>query len=264
MAGTNYWQGTTDNYDTDGNWTLIKPVVDDRVLIPETNKQAILVGLDNENTIDLNEIYVARGFAANIGSTGTPWYISADLLKFFGSGEFWYKVGDAATDRLEIQAAKPSTVVNLDNGTGVMTLAQLTRGTITVVGDITTAIVGYVTNRLTDAKVEFTSAAGTVTLLKQYGGTVTAANVLTTVDHVDGTFVRTGTTALTTLYNHGGTCYYDGTGTVTTAHVFGGVLDLNRTLAEKTITTCYLYPGGELKHDETIHTVNIIYVKEAA
>lgn len=262
-APFNIWAGTTDNWGTAGNWTGIEPVDDDSVLIPEVSAQEIQTGLDNSG-VDLDDLIVARGFLANIGASGNQLKLAADLIKFWGGGEFWFQTAQAAaevTDELQVIAATPDIIVNLsDDGTSSITKAILHRGNITSSADITNLQAGFATNINTDLTLAITSGAGTLAALQQYGGVVTAANVITTVQKSAGTLIKTGTTAIATLWNLGGDTIYNSTGTLVTAHVVRGILDMTQTAKETTITDLWLYPDGQIKYDDKLTTITNLHV----
>ncbi len=204
---------------------------------------------------DLDALLVEPGYASNIGSSGSELNISADLVKFFGSGDFYYLDGAGTTDVVLIKSGSMSNTIELGGDT--ITTCTILRGTVTLAGTIGTMAtlrVGHVTNRESDAIVTIAAGATAYTAVHQAGGSVTCGSVTTTWNQNAGVSTYHGAIAMTTLQLKGGRMNYTSTGTLTTAWVYGGaVLDL--TGGAKTVTTLYILPGGKAIYDESLVTV---------
>jgi hypothetical protein len=210
----------------------------------------------NQTAVDLDLLLVEPGYSQNIGADGNELTISTDVLKFFGSGNFYYADGDTTTDLALINSGSMSNSIELGGDT--ITDCTILRGTVTLAGTIgtmTTLRVGYVTNRESDVKLTIASGATAYTTVYQVGGIVTCASAATTWDQSAGTSTFSGSVAMTTLHLRGGRMHYTSTGTLTTAWVYGGaVLDLSG--GQKTVSTLYILPGGKAIYDESLVTVS--------
>lgn len=255
---TRTWQGADTDWSTPGNWSAAtEPVSNDIAIIPASSAQAI-AGSD-ESAVDLDALLVEAGYLANIGSSGSELNISADLVKFFGSGNFYYLDGAGITDLVLINSGSMSNAIELGGDT--ITACTILRGTVTLAGTIGTMAnlrIGHVTNRESDVILTIAAGATAYTVVDQAGGVVTCGSVATTWNQSAGTSTYHGAIAMTTLNLKGGRMSYTSTGTLTTAWVYGGaVLDL--TGGAKTVTDLYLLPGSEAIYDSSLVTVTTLH-----
>lgn len=254
----NDWQGTTDAWDLAGNWTIIVPVTGEDVRIPGESGQAIQTGL-SQAAVDLNSLIVDAPYAQAIGGVGNELTISADLVKFFGSGNFYYKDGNGTTDVMLIHSGAMTNTIQVGGDT--ITDCTLLRGSVTIAGDLgtmTTLRIGHVTNRESDVDLTVTAGAGALTTVEQGGGVVSCALAATTWNMAAGTTTYSGSIALTTLVQKGGYMHYTSTGAITTAWVYGGAtLDLMG--GRKTVTNLYRLPGSRVIMDNDLVTVTNDY-----
>lgn len=259
MADTRVWTGGTDtDWSTAANWTApTEPVNGDTAIIAAATARSI-AGSD-ESAVDLAAILVEAGYMGDIGAPGTPLYISADLVKFFGSGNFYYKDGAGTTDLVLINSGSMANAIELAGDT--ITSCVILRGTVTLAGDITTMAnlrIGYVTNRESDVILTIAATATAYTVVDQAGGVVTCGSAATTWNQTAGQTTYHGAIAMTTLNLKGGRMNYTSTGTLGTAWVYGGaVLDL--TGGAKTVTDLYLLPDSEAIYDADIVTVTNLH-----
>ena len=114
---------------------------------------------------------------------------------------------------------------------------------------LTTADVGYISNRSSDATVTFgsgtTFAAGS-TLTTRGGTTFVECDVITAT-HSGGTCEICLAATVETLNVRGGTVYYTSTGISTTANVSsGGTLDFRRNSSGRTVTNANVFSGASV------------------
>lgn len=254
---------TSDDWDVTGNWLEgVVPINDDSVVLsalavrgPQTNVDQ--TAKNGGAGIDLDLLYSHPGFKYAVGSSGNPLKVGCDKLVVMGSGEFWYQNAPAGldTDIAYITAATPGTLVNLGGDT--ITELFALRGTIALdatLGAMTRLHVGYMDTRQSDVTLKINSAAGTLTDLFQGGGRVFADNLISNAVVYGGELEKGSTTAITVLdVMATGNVIYNSSGTITTARVRGR-LDLTKSSDAKTITTCIIFPGGDLKKIDELHT----------
>lgn len=246
------WLGSSGDLTSAGNWTGGVPGNGDRAFFragvatgPSTN----MTGL--ADTISL--IHIGRGCTFDIGGSGTELKVSATDIVHRGMGKLWYD-GDVASTNILIDC-DPGGSADIQ---GPITNARLLRGTITVGAVTTTNIfVGFRGSPSTDAVVTIGPTASTTTAYWQWGGTVTASNVLTTANVLGGTLTKTrGTSAaITTLNQSGGRVNYWTAATMTLGTLMGGTLDTIGAGQPQTITTLWLYPGSDIDRDTDLLTV---------
>lgn len=248
MAFDSKWAGVSDDWAADGNWdgADVTPVSNDDVLITGPNAQGIQTNVLGQGAVDLDSLIVGSSYTANIGASANALTISADLVKFFGSGQFWYADGAGITDEMHIVAANPGTLVNIGGAT--VTLLQALRGTLTLTGTITSLLLGYKNNINTDVIATLTAAAGTTGLVDQWGGSLTASNAITEYHKSGGSLAVADAGSMTTMYHKAGVTEWTSTGTVTTLHAMGGEINFDE--QDRTIATLYKYPGAKVEYDE--------------
>lgn len=254
MGAINVWQGATDAYDLAGNWSLIVPVNTNEVRIPGTSGQEIQTGL-NQTAVDLASFIVEPPYAQAIGGPGNPLITSAGLVKFFGSGDFYYQDGNGTTDVMLINSGSMANTIQLGGDT--ITDCTLLRGTITFPATLTTMTtlrIGHVTNRESDVNLTIVAGGTALTTVYQAGGIVANGVAATTWDMAAGTTTHSGSVSITTLIQRGGYMHYTSTGTITTAWVYGGAT-LDLTGGRKTVTTLYRFPGSTVIMDNDLVSV---------
>ncbi len=251
MADT-IWTGSSGDLTSAGNWSNGVPGNADRAFFragvatgPSTNMTGLV------DTLAL--IHIGRGCTFDIGGSGTELKASATDIVHRGQGKLWYD-GDVASTNIVIDC-DPGGSADIQ---GPITNIRLLRGTVTVGAVTTTNIfVGFRGSPSTDAVVTIGSGASATTAYWQWGGTVTAPNVLTTANVVGGTLTKDrGTSAaITTLNQSGGRVNYWTAATMTTGTLMGGTLDTIGAGQPQTITTLWMYPGSEIDRDTDLLTV---------
>lgn len=246
------------DWSTNGNWSSgTKPAIGDEAIIPNTNAANITIAGD-ETAVDLDMLYVQRGYTNTFGTSASPLQFSADLIKVLGSSGFYFEGTDVTTDEIRLQMPNNNTPVELGNAdTGDFERVICNRGLITLKANIlfsATGIVevGWKNDRANDVRVIIASGADTLPNLRMNGGTVTSDGAITEAHIRAGTLTQ-DTAAVTTAYVYDGArLELNGNGTVATTVVVygGGTLDLLQTSFLKTITTLYLFPGANIVWDK--------------
>ncbi len=251
MADSN-WTGGSGDLTSAGNWSNGVPGNADRGFFragvatgPSTNMSGLV------DTLAL--IHIGRGCTFDLGGSGTSLKVSETNIVHRGQGKLWYD-GDVSSANILIDC-DPGGSADIQ---GPITNMRLLRGIVTVGGVTTTNIfVGFRGSPSTDAVVTIGTGASTTTAYWQWGGTVTASNVLTTANVLGGTLTKDRGTAaaITTLNQSGGRVNYWTGSTMTSATIMGGLLDTIGAGQPQTITSLFLYPGSDIDRDHDLLTV---------
>lgn len=231
------------------------PTIDDELFFPSTNSQAVNVDVAALTAIDLNLLYVDKGFRGVIGTDGVPLEFSADLVKFFGGKAFHYKDGGGDTDLVIINAASPSTIITLDGDT--ITKIIVLRGNVTIKSSFGTLVdleVGWVNNRQSDATVTIQAGVVTpITNLRASGGVINSSSVITNVI-VDGGNYTQDTATATNVDIYSGFFNYNFAGTITALNLRGGTTDFTQNDLSKVVTNTNRFPNSVFKYDDDVTT----------
>lgn len=239
------------------------PIVNDDLSLPASNNQSLITNLAALNAIDLDLLYVDGGFGGAVGSDGTPFEISADLVKFFGAQAFHYKGGEGAltTDFVLIQASNPSTIITLD---GDMTRIIANKGNVVIKSSASTVTdldVGWVTNRRSDVTLTL-QGGGTldVTTMKASGGVINANAAITTA-FIDGANYTQDVATVTNVDIFSGDFNYKtGGATIGLLNMRGGKTNFTLTDLQKTLTNGYRWPGSQFEFiEETTTFTNPVF-----
>lgn len=262
---TRVWQGTDGDWDTAGNWsTATIPLTNDTVILPAGNSYSLTTTL-NQAAVDLDLLEIDAGYTGQVGASGTPLKIDADLVKHYGRGTLYYESDGAVTDWFIVNSMSNALAAYLDGDqitkitvqSGFVELAAtLGTGAITTTLEVGGSISG------TDVIIHPKSASPSsaiVTTLHQTGGTVRSTGVITTAN-VSGGMLKQDTYGIATLNVFpGGRVVYNSSednGILIAANVFeGGILDLSGTAYRKTITTLTLHHGSTLIRDPNLTTI---------
>lgn len=240
----------TSSYDT-----AATPANNDSLLLPSTNSQSMTTNMAGLTAIDLDVLFVDKGYGGAVGADGTPFEISSDLAKMFGGQPFHYKDGGGTTDLVIIRCANASTVVTLDGDT--LTKVIILRGNVVIkssTGTIADLEIGWVANRQSDANVTI-EAAGTVAItnLRMWGGIV-ANNAAATTAIINGGILTQDIATITTADVYSGLFNYNFAGTIATLNLRGGTTDFTLNDKTKTVTNTNRFPNSEFKFDDTLTT----------
>ncbi len=256
MAINIIWSSTTGNVTATASYsTAALPVDNDSLSLPSVITQALTTNLAGLTLIDLDLLYVDGQFGGAVGTDGTPFEISADLIKFFGGQAFHYKVGSVDSDLMIIRANAPGTIITLDGDT--ITKVIVLRGNVTLkssMGTVTDLHIGWVDNRQNDANVTL-QGDGTlaVTNLKMGGGQLSSNAAVTNTVICGGNMTQDIATA-TNVDIYDGFFNYNHGGTVALLNMFGGKTDFSQTDSQKTITNSNRFPNSEFLFNEDTTT----------
>ncbi len=263
------WQaaGLGDMSDSGSYSTGAVPSVSNGSLVfPAGVNQAATTNMAQLTAIDFDLILVEPGFTANIGGSGNHMDTSADLVKFYGSGEFWYKDGGGTTDLMIIQAAAGSTVVGLTGS--VITHLVCNRGMITVdgsAGDIVDLEVGYV-NSPSDVTLTLTANGANVTgKTTVMGGNITSHTTITDLRLYGGTWTQDTAKITEAHIGAGATLIHKDNTTIDEVHAFPGSfadftqVQVDSTTTTLTITNLFEYEGSRVSYDPSRVTITNHY-----
>jgi hypothetical protein len=256
--------------DWDADWTPSVPVDNDSAFIPETLASSITSGMD-QGDIDLDLLYTHQGFLRDVGASGAPLLIAADLIDLRSPGGFYFAcdANSAAqkTDEIRIAAAHRDAIIEIDSNAadaGDIDAIIALRGNILLKGNIQFGAscvlqVGYVETRLADVRLKIATGADTLPTLDQRGGKIISDGAITAAAVHAGELTQ-DTAAITTLEIYGGGKVIYNHSAATTVKVYeGGILDLMQTSEQKAITTLWRYPGSVVHMDDSLHTVTTTY-----
>lgn len=266
---THYWIGSDGNFATPANWDPAGPpgAADDAIL--KGTHHGNITGSDQSGT-QLDLLRTDPENTSKIGADGSPLIIDAKQVRHEGHGSLWLKSDDGGTTNFtELVIVKSpnmeraatfdgESVVDITVLMGKVYLAA-TLGTVAITNLVT---IGHASSRSNDARLVIPQKSGApttaiVTQAHQYAGTVESEGVVTTVRINGGRWFQT-VEEIGTLYMTGGICYYGSESTlgpITIAYIYGGILDLTyETALRKTVTTCYLFPGGTIRYDPALVT----------
>lgn len=262
MADQFWGGGTSDNWDTGGNWTSAKPVAADTVVAPASTTRSILTGLNDENAIALTKMWVQEGYNGNIGASGTELYITTALMKFEGSGQLFWKAGDAVS-ALAIIKARPATsgitsVTLSGTGTTDFTAIHVQQGKVDIGAGLSTLALLTVNG---DSIVALGSGT-TVTDMRHNAGTMTANSVGVTTVICGGIFNLDTVITGTTFEVWGGQVNLMFGGTYSNEiNIHGGVVDFTRSAQLKTVNDINIF-GGDLKINDNVTLGSATAVKD--
>lgn len=218
--------------------------------LPSTNSQSLTTNLAGLTAIDLDLLYVDKAFGGDVGADGTPFEISANLVRFFGGQAFHYKDGGGTTDLMIIKAASSNTVITLDGDT--ITKVIVLRGNVTLkssMGTVTDLEIGWVNSQQNDANVT-TQGGGAlaVTNLRMSGGQL-ASNAAVTNAVICGGNITQDIATVTNMDIYSGFFDYRFAGTIALLNLRGGKTDFSQTDLQKTVTNTNRFPGSEFEYN---------------
>ncbi len=262
MANQFFGGGVSDNWDTAGNWTSAKPGAADTVVVPASTTRSILTGLNDENAVKLAKMWVQEGYNGNIGASGTELFISADLMKFEGSGQLFWKAGDDVS-ALAIIKARPATAgltsVTLSGTGGTdFTAIHVQQGKVDIGAGLDTLALLTVNG---DSIVSLGSGT-TVTDMRHNAGTMTANSVGATTIICGGIFNLDTVISPATFEVWGGVVNLMFGGTYSnTIDIHGGLVDFTRSAQLKTVDSINIF-GGDLKINDNVTLGSATAIKD--
>ena len=232
-----YWNGTTDNFETPGNW-FDSDLVTPKVAAPTTGdsiyfvtgSQAVATNY-GQSDIALVNCVVTDGYSGLLGVVDNP--LKLDVTNFTYAGQ-----GANAYITLESDVAEPTAtvVMVLGTGTGTLTLGTGTNGTISSAQYLGGTVVIAAAAAHTAATNILAATMDPANPLSLTIGT-TATNIAT-ITHLSGALAIAS--AFTTLNQHGGTVTHTA-GALATANVYRGTLEAE---SAGTIGAINIYDAG--------------------
>jgi len=246
------------------------PGADGEIFVPANASQDIVSGA--ATPLDYNSFVTADESTINVGSSGTPCKIQADLIDIRGRGNVYIKHDyDAAnnwvTDRFCIRPSNPEAkvVVTSDEGAAnEVSLFQILSGDveISMAGTIPSIMVGR-RRDVSPTKVVIAAACGALANLEVAYGHVIARNAVTIARiHAGASFTyTTGTLTAATVDGH---MEYTSPNNITTLHARpGSTIDFTRattTDGDKiTVTNLFYWEGATVLGLESNITVTNPY-----
>lgn len=243
------------------------PITDDDVFIPDTLGSSI-TGTMDQGGVDLDSLYTHGKFLYDVGASGAPLILAADLITLKSPGNFFFEcskhAGALKTDLVRIMCANRDAIVELGSETGdagdfdniiamrgnILLKANILFGAAAVLK------VHYIDNVLGDVRLRIASGADTLPGLEQRGGLVVSDRAMT-LAHVHAGELIQGTQPITTCHIYGGRVVWNdetigGDGVAITVWP-GAVLDLMQNTVYKTISTVNRYPGSIVHTDSSLH-----------
>jgi hypothetical protein len=244
------WLGTTDtDWEVSGNWDNGVPSADDDVVISADAIRGLLVNVDRTGDtagagLDLDSFTIEKGFAYNVGSSGTPLILTCDKVEALHPGELYFNsangTGSTVTDLLILNGSGYYVITHQTDG--AITATDALGGTIdiTYTGGVDPSRLLFVDPEL-PVDLKYIEAGASVSGLTIYmaGGKVEYQNAAGTTSYnvfmSAGEFVWSSGLLIGTLVQNGGIFYFDAGATITTARLLGGVFDATRTIDSQTI-----------------------------
>lgn len=242
------WLGTTDNLNTNTNWSATGvPVANDALRFPVVsgNINTNLTVLSN-STLNgaLGAVIFEDGFGYNVGSTTAPMKITPTRFEgIFSAGQQFFDL-EAANISIRVKGGgggtgqfgtyvKGSNMATVDIEGGYVAIAGLSFETATAA-----------TIRSIDSSANvFVGEGVTLTTLENANGTVDLRCAATTVYNYDN-LSTWGTGAITTINQFDGKLVPESSGTITTLTVYGGVVDFTSCGIARTVTNLTFAAGS--------------------
>jgi hypothetical protein len=266
-AGPNDWN-------TALNWSAATvPVNADDVYVDEgTSAADILYGL-NQSGVTLDEFRISQLYTGKIGTATAYLQIgaaTAAIGEYFGtdspqgSGRIKIDFGSSNVDVTVTDSGITGTETNqkpirLKINHASATLAVL-RGNVGLcvgtaeTGQVTTLIVGFVTNLEQDADVEVGPGV-TIGTITKYGGKLLTQSGATTLTQNGGQVQTEGTAAFTTMIVNAGNAILNASGTIAHLDSNGGLADFTRSPVARTVSDWDVAAGASIAYDSAVVTV---------
>ena len=256
---------TGDDWGTAGDWNpAAVPITDDEAFFGEDSPA--MTGTMDQGGVDLDLLYLHRLFRYNLGASGAPLKIAADLLVMKGAGALYYEcsAGGAGlkTDLARIACENKDTVVQLGSETGDagdFDNIEILRGNVLCAANIAFGAscelqTGHMGNVVGDVALTIAEDADTLPVLTVRGGTVVSNGPVTLAKLYAGITTQDKAAMTAAHVYNGATLIYNHTaGTITVWP--GGVLDISQTAEQKTLTI-YRYEGSIVRpYDASLHTI---------
>lgn len=245
MAFDNTWNGSTDAWATESNWTGGVPAADGHVIISQTS-QAIAGSNQSAVTLDLFSIVLGKTsgrYDGSIGSSGSPMRINADVMRVTGLGDQSLFIdGDFDEIHVDMNNLTENALVLNGVNAGTAGLLKVDRGRV-VLGANCTATRIEIPERNMNEVIIVNADGSTITDGTMRGGTLRNSGTITALEksggrleHMDG--------VITLISHNGGPWDWYG-GNITTARHHAGNLDATKGTGTKVISTALEIYNGD-------------------
>lgn len=273
MPDTKIWDGT--DAGNEGDWSVAAnwlpagvPVATDNVHFTNSS-QSVTAGLD-QSAVALGSLNQDQSYTGEWGDDDNYLQVGASVGKLGyhygpgtpnGSPRLKWDSGDTASvitvyntgtpmgnkPALQLKANNAATTIEVRKGkVGI----AFDTGETSTISKWTTS---YVSHKKTDAEVIIGEGV-TLTTYEQTGGDNVLQCAATTVNADGGSLLTTGSGAIATLNARGADVVPNSTGTITLLDIDGGNVDMLKSAAARTVTTCKLDEPGSLKFDPAVVT----------
>lgn len=268
MAETTWTNGVGDgDASNDGNWSGVKPAAGDTAICDATSTADITSGLDFDG-VDLAAWKTTEDYSGNIGASGNPLIIAADLVEHRGSGTLYYKNGNGGvgllTNVLRVDSDNLKLAAQIDDA---ISRVELIKGRVEATATANAGLyyVSYRTRRDDDVFLKIASTSDNFTLYQNGGVVFCDASTLLTLNVAAGILITLGASAATNVRLLGGTIRWKSTGGISSrCFALGGLLDFSQNLASKTIDELHEFPDARvvLGDHVTVPTYNKVNTRE--
>lgn len=272
--GVKTWAGSTDDWETAGNWAEAAiPVDGDDVIFPGTSSQSVLSNVDQSDVdLNLHSIFVAPGFGGDIGTSASPLKCvvgsgTNPSVRHYGSKPFYFSsesdLGVDDTDTIIINSPNRDGAMEIGCTSGIGAIL-IGRGAYTLkataTGQIDNVIQSFTRHPESDTKGTIESGANDIQSITVHGGTLTdndgtaGGGADASIRVLGGRYVITASTGTFYLYiGPNGMVDHRGGGTLTAVHL-AGLLTFENSSTQTTITDLFRI-GGQIRYDEELITI---------
>ena len=252
---TRYYRPTTDEWVAANFSGGVLPADGDTIIFDAGSTKPCTNSMDRDGDstgagLNLGALIVEDGFAFDLGASGGPLQIAADIVILRGSGRVWLKAsqgsGSAQLDDVVVACPRGTAIVLSDDATQVITRLAILGGDVTLAASMLAIdnleIIGD--PRLPPPVVTIGTSGTAIVRMYVGAGTVECDRAVTTYEQ-DGGNVNQKTGAFSNTTINAGTLKYPSTSTMAgrTTVKAGATLDLSEMRA-LTVTALYQQPGG--------------------
>ena len=251
MAQTIWTNGAaTGDLNTAGNWSNGVPT--DTTPAPaiwdQTNSDDVTASMAALAALLLPEVMVNEGYTGDIGTSGSPFEVSATKFTFRGTGKLFLKQGSTSDTADLILDAPSSPLMQIGANTALFAKISALNGRVTLDSTLTGTTDLFVG---AGAIVNIEGANAITGVYVQTGGQIVACNVpITTLYMMGGSMMqnRDGGTITTVIMGGDARLDYQAATAPTTVTVGGSaVLDFTKDGREKTVASARVFQGGRIK-----------------
>jgi len=256
------WTGATSGlFELAANWSPANvPTAAEDIFVPAGTRTIDATGMADTQ---FGILHIAKGYTGDLGTSGTPLLGAYTDIRHNGSGKLWYLHAAGTTSRVIINAPGQTDAADINGTISVVVVAL--RGIVTINGAaaiLPRLEIGYKGDRSGDARVVLASGANAITLVKQWGGTLTAnSREIVTLDQQAGEAIIKAGQGITTAAEIGGRLEFQSNTTLPLLRILGGgTADFAKVRTnDVTVTLAYRYPGSTLLRDKNLVALTTEY-----